>query len=102
MRTIGVDAGLEPHPGVAVFGVGEPLGDFKLHRVAACHCDVDLARADLDRITDRIAAHVSNLSGLTDQRNLCRRLVHPLAHGRLEQVDHHHRLKEIFQLVALH
>ena len=72
MRAVGVDPGLEPDPGVAIFRLGEALRDLKLHRVTARHRHVDLARALLHRLADGVTAHVGHIRAVRDQRDLRR------------------------------
>ena len=98
MRAIGVDPRLEPDPGVAVFGIGEPFGNLALHRIAARHGDLQLGRAHAHRVADGMAADVGHLRALPDQRNLGRRFHHPLRHGRRRNIHAALGLQKAVQL----
>ena len=102
MRPVRVQPRLEPNPGVTVFRIREGAGNFRLHRVAACHCHVDFARAQLYRVTDRIASHISHPRTFADQRDFRRGFVHTLAHGRVKHIHHTGRRQKAFQLFLLH
>ena len=81
MRTIGVDARLEPHPSVAVFGIWKALGDFQLHRVAPGHGDVQLARAFAHRFANGKAANIGHARAMANDVQFGLRFRHPLPHG---------------------
>ena len=101
MRAIGVQPGLEPDPGVAVFGIGKALGNLGFHRIAPGHRHVDLAHAGPDRLFDRIAAHVGHLAALPDQRHFGGALDHALLHRCRGNVDATLGLQEGIQLFRL-
>ena len=102
MRAVGVDARLEPHPGVAIFGVRKALGDFQLHRVATGHGDINLARAFLHRLTDGKAADVGDIRAVADQLDFSGGFVHALLHDGHRDIDALFRLEESVQLFGLH
>ena len=102
MRAIGVLPRLEPDPGIAILCIRKPVRDLQLHRVAARHRHVDLARADLNRILDRITAHVRHCRPGPDQGNLGGRFMHPLLHGGGCNIDHASRAQKPAQLAHLH
>ena len=102
MRAVGVDARLKPDPSVAVFGVGEALGDFEFHRVAAGHGDVNLARAFLHRLADGKAAHIGDIGAVADQVDFGRGFVHALLHDGERDVDPLLGLQEGIELFGLH
>jgi hypothetical protein len=87
VRAVGVDARLEPDPGVAVFGLRKAPRDLQFHSVASGHGHVDLPRAFADRVADRVAAQVRHLGPRPDQRDLGGGFVHPAQHGGLRHVD---------------
>ena len=78
---VGVEPRLEPDPGIAQLASGEGAGDLGLHRVAARHRHVDLARAGADRVAHRFAADIGDARALADQRDLGRRLDHARGHA---------------------
>ena len=96
--TIGVQPRLEPHPGVAVFGIRKPPGNLQFHRIAARHRHVNFARPDLDRVADRVAADIGHIGPGADQTDLCRRFVHPLPHGGRGNIHPARRLQKGVQL----
>ena len=81
MRAVGVDPGLEPDPGVAIFRVREPAGNLLFHGVATGHGHVDLTGSGFDRITDRIGANIRRCGTGADQVQFRRRFVEALDHG---------------------
>ena len=101
MGAVGVDTRLEPDPAVANFGIGKAFGNFQLHRIAACHCHIDLACANFDSLFDRITAHIRNICTCADQVQFGRRFMHPLAHSSRCNVDRGRRLQELVQQTHL-
>ena len=65
-------------------------GDLSLHRVAARHGDVDLPRANADRVAHGRAAKIGDAGALADQRDFLRRFHHAESHGVRGDVDEFH------------
>ena len=84
---VGVDAGLEPHPGVAHLAVREGLRDLAGHGLGAGQRHLELLHTGVDGVLDRLAADVADPCALLDHRDLLGGLDHPLAHRVLGDVD---------------
>ena len=83
---VGVDAGLEPHPGVTDFRVREGPGDLVDHGFGADQRDLVFGDAGGDGVADGLPAQVADPGTVLDHLDLFGRLDHPLAHGRLGHV----------------
>ncbi len=101
MGAVGVEAGLEPDPGVADLGVREGAGDLGLHGVAAGLRNLELGGALADRIADGLAAEIGDARALADQRDLLGRLDHAGRHDPGCQIDRARVAQELGQLRAL-
>ena len=86
MGAVGVDPGLEPHPGVPQFGVRVAPGDLPDHRLGAGQGDLVLRDTLRDGRDDGGAAEVADPGALPDQCDLLGRLDHPLPHDGLGDV----------------
>src|SRR6478735_7743081 len=83
---VGVDAGLEPYPGVTDFRIREGPGDLVDHGFGADQGDFVLGDAGCDGVADGFAAQVADAGAVLDDLDLFGRLDHPLAHGCLGDV----------------
>ena len=87
MRAVGIEARLEPDPGVAILGFRVAAGDLAFHRVAARHRDFQFARALADGVANGVAADVGDFGARADERDFLVRLDHASGHRRGRHVD---------------
>ena len=86
VRAVGVDAGLEPDPGVADLRVGEGAGDLVHHGLGADERHLVLGDAGGDGVADGLAAQVADPGAVLDDLDFLGGLDHALAHRRLGHV----------------
>src|SRR6478735_12518463 len=84
---VGVDAGLEPHPGVADLAVREGPGDLVHHGLGADEGHFVLGDAFADGVADGFAAQVADAGAVLDDFDFLGGLDHALAHGVLGDVQ---------------
>ena len=98
---IGVEPGLKPDPGIAVFGIGKAAGDFYLHRIATGHGHVNFPGTGPDRIADGEATDVGNSGALANQCDFGRALAHALHHATAGDVGCCGRRQDTLELGKL-
>jgi hypothetical protein len=81
MGAIGVEAGLEPDPGIAVFGIGKMLGDFAFHRVTPGDGNLKLGHAFAYGVAYGIAAYIGDVGPVLDKGDFSGGFQHALVHG---------------------
>ena len=87
VRAVGVDAGLEPGPGIHQFDEGEGGRDLPDHGVGRCHGDLMLRHAGGHGVGTGRTTDIANPGPFTDQRVLFRRFHCPQPHCRLTDID---------------
>ena len=80
VRTIGIETGLEPDPGITNFATRIGTRNFEFHRVTTDHRDIDFAGAYLDRVANCLAADIGGTGSTLDQFDFL---------GRLDQAQTH-------------
>ena len=87
VRAVGVDARLEPGPGVHQFNEGEALGNAADHGRCRGQRDLVLGNAGLHRLHQRAPADGTHVGALADQNMLLGRFDGAKRHGRSRAVD---------------
>ena len=87
---VGVEAGLEPGPGVEKLAVGPDLGDLADHRGGGMERDLVLRDADGDCLDAGGSADVGDAGHLFDMGDLLGGFDHPEAHRRGRDIDEFH------------
>ncbi len=84
---VGVDAGLEPDPGVTDLRVREGAGDLVDHGFGTDQGDLVLGDSGLDGVANGLAAEVADAGTVLDDLDFLGRLDHALAHRGLCHVN---------------
>ena len=98
---VGVDARLEPGPGVHQFDEGKGVGDLADHRVGPGDGDLVFGHARPDRARDRPSADVADPRAFADQLVFFGRFDRPHPHRGLGDVHEFHAGQRGFQLTAV-
>ena len=97
VRAVGVDARLEPCPGVHQLDEGEALGNAADHGRCRGQCDLVLGNAGLHRFHQRAPADGAHVGALADQHMLLGRLDGAKRHGGGRAVDKLDTREMLFQ-----
>ncbi|MDT4846894.1 hypothetical protein FQZ97_809370 [compost metagenome] len=87
VRAVGVDAGLEPGPGVHQLDVGEGPGDLADHRLGGVQRDFVFRHLVMQRLDDGRPADIGDACAVADDRVFLGGLDHAHAHARRGDVD---------------
>ncbi len=85
--SVGVEAGLEPGPGIHQLGIGKAARDLAHHGLGRVQGDLVLADPFGDGFDAGRAPEIGDPRALADSGVLFRRFDHPLTHRRLGRVD---------------